>query len=283
MIYRSLMFTPGTQKEKMLKSVTGKADALIWDLEDAVHIDDKPYAQTVISAALDELAEKPEKPEKPIFLRVNQYNTTWYSDDVKLAKHANIAGVMLPKAENAQQVAETWKLMGESGEIIVLIETAVGLKNLEEIFENPNVTGVAFGAIDFAVDLDLTLTETGLEALYARSRIVTYAKAAGISGIYDTVFPDVHNADSLKKRATLTRAIGFNGQLAIHPLQISTIHEVYSPSQSAIEWATKVLHHAENENKGAGVFMLDGKMIDRPVIEKAKQIYNSAQRYQMVL
>ncbi|MGI2328230.1 HpcH/HpaI aldolase/citrate lyase family protein [Planococcus sp. YIM B11945] len=279
MIYRSLMFTPGTQKEKMLKSVNSKADALIWDLEDAVHMDEKPHAQVVINEALEELAEKP---KKPIFLRVNQYDTVWYSDDVQLARHENVAGVMLPKAETAEQVAETWKLMGESGEIIVLIETAVGLKNLEEIFESPHVTGVAFGAIDFAVDLDLTLTETGLEALYARSRIVMYAKAAGISGIYDTVFPDVHNAESLKKRATLTRAAGFNGQLAIHPIQIDTIHEVYSPSQSSIDWAVKVLHRSENEEKGAGVFMLDGKMIDRPVIEKAKQIYNSARRYQLV-
>lgn len=280
MIYRSLMFTPGTQKEKMIKSINSKADALIWDLEDAVHIDEKTHAQAVINEALGELEEKP---KKPIFLRINQYDTVWYNDDAKLARHENVTGVILPKAETAEQVADTWTLMGESGEIIVLIETAVGLKNLEEIFENPNVTGVAFGAIDFAVDLDLTLTETGLEALYARSRIVTYAKAAGITGIYDTVFPDVHNSESLKKRAALTRAIGFNGQLAIHPIQISTIHEVYSPSQSAIDWAAKVLHLAENEEKGAGVFMLDGKMIDRPVIEKAKQIYNSARRYQMIL
>lgn len=280
MIYRSLLFTPGTQKEKMLKSINSKADALIWDLEDAVHIDEKTHAQTVINETLSELEGKS---KKPIFLRVNQYDTAWYNEDVKLGRHENVAGVILPKAETGEQVADTWKLMGESGEIIVLIETAVGLKNLEEIFDSPHVTGVAFGAIDFAVDLDLTLTETGLEALYARSRILTYAKAAGISGIYDTVFPDVHNAESLKKRATLTRAIGFNGQLAIHPIQISTIHEVYSPSQSSIDWAVKVLHHAENEEKGAGVFMLDGKMIDRPVIEKAKQIYNSARRYQMIL
>lgn len=280
MIYRSLMFTPGTQKEKLVKSVNSVADTIIWDLEDAVHLNDKEKAQAIIGQALDELEEKP---AKPIFLRVNQFGTEWFEKDLILARHSNVTGVMLPKAENGQQLKDTWKLMGETGEIIVLIETAVGLKNLEEILDNTHVTGVAFGAIDFAVDLDLTLTEPGLEALYARSRIVMYAKAAGISGIYDTVFPDVHNLESLKKRANSARLLGFTGQLAIHPKQINTLHEVFSPSKADIEWSQKILHHAENEAKGSGVFMLDGKMVDRPVIEKAKQIHTAARRYHLVV
>lgn len=280
MIYRSLMFTPGTKKERLLKSAGSEADALLWDLEDAVHPDEKAGAREVIREALDELGDKP---SKPIFLRVNQFGTEWYEDDVLLARHENVTGVMLPKTESAEQAAKTWELMGSAGELIVLVETAVGIIRLEDIFSNPNVTGVAFGAIDYAVDADLTLTEAGLEALYARSRIVTYAKATGIPGIYDTVFPDVHNDESLRKRAVSARALGFNGQMAIHPKQLGIIHDVYSPSREEIDWAVKVLHHAENEAKGAGVFMLDGKMVDRPIIEKAKQIYSAAERYQLVI
>lgn len=267
MIYRSLMFTPGTNKERLLKSVSSEADALLWDLEDAVHPDEKAAARAVIQEALDELEDKP---AKPIFLRVNQYGTEWYAEDVKLARHENVNGIMLPKAESARQVQETWDGMGANGELIVLVETAVGIVRLEDIFSNPNVSGVAFGAIDYAVDADLTLTEAGLEAIYARSRIVTYAKAAGIDGIYDTVFADIHNTESLQKRAVSARALGFNGQMAVHPKQIETIHEVYSPSREDIDWAVKVLHHAEHEAKGAGVFMLDGKMVDRPIIEKSE-------------
>ncbi|ETP67254.1 hypothetical protein G159_19095 [Planococcus glaciei CHR43] len=280
MIYRSLMFTPGTNKERLLKSVSSEADALLWDLEDAVHPDEKAAARAVIQEALDELEDKP---AKPIFLRVNQYGTEWYAEDVKLARHENVNGIMLPKAESARQVQETWDGMGANGELIVLVETAVGIVRLEDIFSNPNVSGVAFGAIDYAVDADLTLTEAGLEAIYARSRIVTYAKAAGIDGIYDTVFADIHNTESLQKRAVSARALGFNGQMAVHPKQIETIHEVYSPSREDIDWAVKVLHHAEHEAKGAGVFMLDGKMVDRPIIEKAKQIYQAAERYQLII
>lgn len=280
MIYRSLMFTPGTNKERLLKSVSSEADALLWDLEDAVHPDEKAAARAVIQEALDELEDKP---AKPIFLRVNQYGTEWYAEDVKLARHENVNGIMLPKAESARQVQETWEGMGASGELIVLVETAVGIVRLEDIFSNPNVSGVAFGAIDYAVDADLTLTEAGLEAIYARSRIVTYAKAAGVEGIYDTVFADIHNTESLQKRAVSARALGFNGQMAVHPKQLETIHEVYSPSREDIDWAVKVLHHAEHEAKGAGVFMLDGKMVDRPIIEKAKQIYSAAERYQLII
>lgn len=280
MIYRSLMFTPGTNKERLLKSVSSEADALLWDLEDAVHPDEKAAARAVIQEALDELEDKP---AKPIFLRVNQYGTEWYAEDVKLARHENVNGIMLPKAESARQVQETWDGMGANGELIVLVETAAGIVRLEDIFSNPNVSGVAFGAIDYAVDADLTLTEAGLEAIYARSRIVTYAKAAGIDGIYDTVFADIHNTESLQKRAVSARALGFNGQMAVHPKQIETIHEVYSPSREDIDWAVKVLHHAEHEAKGAGVFMLDGKMVDRPIIEKAKQIYQAAERYQLII
>lgn len=280
MIYRSLMFTPGTNKERLLKSVSSEADALLWDLEDAVHPDEKAAARAVIQEALDELEDKP---AKPIFLRVNQYGTEWYTEDVKLARHENVNGIMLPKAESARQVQETWDGMGANGELIVLVETAVGIVRLEDIFSNPNVSGVAFGAIDYAVDADLTLTEAGLEAIYARSRIVTYAKAAGIDGIYDTVFADIHNTESLQKRAVSARTLGFNGQMAVHPKQLETIHEVYSPSREDIDWAVKVLHHAEHEAKGAGVFMLDGKMVDRPIIEKAKQIYQAAERYQLII
>ncbi|MCP2034217.1 citrate lyase beta subunit [Planomicrobium sp. HSC-17F08] len=280
MIYRSLMFTPGTNKERLLKSVSSEADALLWDLEDAVHPDEKAAARAVIQEALDELEDKP---AKPIFLRVNQYGTEWYAEDVKLARHENVNGIMLPKAESARQVQETWEGMGASGELIVLVETAVGIVRLEDIFSNPNVSGVAFGAIDYAVDADLTLTEAGLEAIYARSRIVTYAKAAGVEGVYDTVFADIHNTESLQKRAVSSRALGFNGQMAVHPRQLETIHEVYSPSREDIDWAVKVLHHVEHEAKGAGVFMLDGKMVDRPIIEKAKQIYSAAERYQLII
>jgi len=276
MQYRSLLFTPGTQKEKLLKSLNSHADALIWDLEDAVHPDEKIAAQATITEVFEELEGKPIA--KPIFLRVNAFETPWYEEDVKLARCEGVAGILLPKTESKQQVGKSWELMGNRGAIITLIETACGILHLEEIAKAPAITGIALGAIDLAVDLDLTLTDSGWELAFARSKIVTVAKAFGIRGIYDSVFADIENESSLRKRASVARQFGFNGQMAIHPKQLSVIHEVYSPSEADIVWAKRVLDAVDQEAKGQGVFTLDGKMVDRPVIERAKQIYAAAQR-----
>ncbi|RSK55150.1 HpcH/HpaI aldolase/citrate lyase family protein [Bacillus canaveralius] len=278
MKYRSFLFTPGTQKEKLIKSLSSDADALIWDLEDAVHPVEKAVAQTILKEVLEELEEN----VKPIFLRVNSFDSPWFADDVKLARYKAVRGVLLPKTENAVQVEETWNLTNNEGELITLIETAKGLRDLENILINKHITGVALGAIDLAVDLDLTLTDSGLELIYAKSRIVTLARAAGISGIFDSVFADISNPESLKRRATQARMLGFNGQMAVHPKQIEILHEAYSPTQSEIEWSKRVLKVVEEEAAETGVFTLDGKMIDRPVIERAKQIYTVARQFMLI-
>ncbi|MBP1153747.1 MULTISPECIES: CoA ester lyase [unclassified Paenibacillus] len=278
MLYRTLMFTPGNRPDRLFKSLQSTADALIWDVEDAVHPDEKAAARTVIRDVLDSMDKAP---PKPIFIRVNQVGTPWFEDDARLAGHPLVRGMLLPKTESAAQVEQAWKLMDRKGELIVLIETAVGVRDLEGILESPLITGVALGAVDLAVDLNLTLTDSGLELLYFKSRIVTLARAAGIQGIYDSVFPDFNNSDSLRIRAGLTKTTGFTGQMCVHPVQIPVITEVYTPAAQEIDWAKRVIHALENEAKGLGVFTVDGKMVDRPVIERAKQVHQAALRWNL--
>jgi citrate lyase beta subunit len=279
MFYRSLLFTPGNHDYKMLKSLDSNADALIWDLEDAVHPDEKQAARETILRVLNQLSSMP---SKPVYIRVNAETTPWFEEDVKLATHEYIRGIMLPKAETAYQVNTAWRILDGKKDIIIIAETAVGIRDLDDVLKSGHVSGVALGAIDLAVDQNLTLTETGLELVYARSRIVNLSVARGIRNIYDSVYPEIHDAEGLRNRAVIAKNSGFCGQLVIHPKQIDTVHEVYSPTPAEIEWAKRVIQAINQESKGMGVFTLDGKMIDKPVIDKAKQIYQMAQNFGMV-
>jgi citrate lyase beta subunit len=124
--------------------------------------------------------------------------------------------------------------------------------------------------------------ESGLELLYSRSRIATLARAANVEGIYDSVFPDLENTSTLRRQAESVKNMGFTGQLAIHPSQLEIIHAVYSPSQQEIEWATRVLQAADSSERNVlGVFILDGQMIDRPVMEQARRVYEVARRFEL--
>jgi citrate lyase beta subunit len=276
--YRSLLFTPGTAREKLHKSLETTADALIWDLEDAVHPSEKDKARSTVRDVLDSF-DKPHR--RPIFLRVNAVGTPWFEADTKLATHRAVRGVVLPKAEDAEHI-EAARALANEAEIIAIIETARGLRNLEHTLESGHVSGVALGALDLAVDLGLTLTESGLELLYSRSRIATLARAASVEGIYDSVFPDLESTSTLRRQAESVKNLGFTGQLAIHPSQLEIIHTVYSPSQQEIEWATRVLQAADSSERNVlGVFILDGQMIDRPVMEQARRVYEVARRFEL--
>jgi citrate lyase beta subunit len=276
--YRSLLFTPGTARKLLYKSFETGADALIWDLEDAVHPSEKDSARSVIRDVLNSLDGSY---EPPVYLRVNAAGSPWFEADAKLAAHRAVRGVVLPKTEEVQHVEAVRALAGEA-KIIIITETARGLRNLEWILTARHVSGVALGALDLAVDLGLTLTESGFELLYARSRITTLARAEGIKGIYDSVFPDLEDMSGLRARAESVKAMGFTGQLAVHPSQIEVIHDAYSPSEQEIEWATRVLQAVDSaEQSGQGVFTLDGRMIDRPVKEQARQTYEMARRFEL--
>jgi citrate lyase beta subunit len=263
------LFTPGTAREQLHRSLETKADALIWDLEDSVHPGEKDRARSTVRDVLDSF-DKP--PRCPIFLRVNAVGTPWFEADAKLATHRAVRGLVLPKVEGAEHI-EAAMALANGAEIIAIIETARGLRNLEHTLEPGHVSGVALGALDLALDLGLTLTESGLELLYARSRIATLARAANVEGIYDSVFPDLENTSTLRRQAESVKNMGFTGQLAIHPSQLEIIHAVYSPSQQEIEWATRVLQAAASSERNVqGVFILDGQMIDRPVMGQARRV-----------
>lgn len=256
---RSYLFVPGDRAERFGKAWSAPADDIIIDLEDAVAPARKAAAREAIAGWLDAA--------RPVWLRLNAGDSEWFADDLSLLARPGIAGVMLPKAEAiAPALAAQCERHGLP--IIALIETAVGLRRAEQLAVAPNVVRLAFGSLDFQVDLGIEGDDDGL--LFFRSQLVLASRLGGLAAPIDGVTPAVDDAAALCADTQRSRRLGFGAKLCIHPRQIGEVHRVFSPSDDERAWAQRV-QQAMRESNGAAV-ALDGKMIDRPVLLKAERI-----------
>ena len=262
------------------------ADAVIFDLEDSVHVNEKDNARSLVH---DYLTAHPVLPKK-VVIRINAMNTPFFEADLNHVLSDRIDAILLPKARRDDivllkdimtQIASK-KRLKKPVKIIALVELASSLLEVESIVAIDGVEGVLFGAEDFASDMEIKRTEAGEEIFYPRARIACACKAYGIEAI-DTPYTDVLNDEGLIQDALKAQGLGMTGKAAIHPRQIEAIHSVFSPSKDQILWARKVLHALkEAKDKELGVFSLDGKMIDKPIISRAKTIIHKAQVYGLV-
>lgn len=253
---RSYLFVPGNRPERFDKALASGADAVIVDLEDAVPPALKDAARSAAGAWLSA--------DRPVVLRINAIDTPWFADDLALCRHAGVAAVMLPKAERAQDVAA----LGDGLVAIPLIESAAGFANVRAIAGARNVRRLAFGAIDFQLDLGMRATFDDL--LWFRSEIALASRLAAIGTPIDSptvAFDDLADAAADAARA---RRLGFGAKLCIHPKQVDVVNGAFSPTEAEVAWARRVLEIAE-ASEGAAV-ALDGKMIDKPVILRARAI-----------
>ena len=256
---RSYLFVPGDRPERFDKAWASRADAVIIDLEDAVAPDKKVQARAAIAAWLDA--------SRPVWVRVNAMDSEWFADDVLLALQPGLAGLMVPKAEELP--ASLIALCGEHGlAILPIIETAVGMRNAEKLAATAQVSRLAFGTIDFQVDLDIVGDDDALLAF--RSHLVLVSRLAGIAAPIDGVTTAIDDLELLRADTSRSRRFGFGAKLCIHPSQVDEVHRVLAPSEAERDWARRVLEVIETSN-GAAV-ALDGKMIDRPVWLKAVRI-----------
>jgi citrate lyase subunit beta/citryl-CoA lyase len=161
--------------------------------------------------------------------------------------------------------------------IQVMLETANAIQNAPDVAKaSGRIVGLTLGGYDLLADLGIDPTEKELELLYARSRVIIAAKAAGVE-VFDTVYPNIDDLEGLKRRAYRSVQLGFSGKAAIHPSQVSVIHEAYTPSLEDLERAVRVIKGAtEAEAKGLGVVAVDGRMVDAPIIARAWRIVNLA-------
>ena len=283
---RSLLFIPGNNPSMLRNADIFLADGIILDLEDAVSVSEKDAARDLVKSFL--LSIKNYSSE--IIIRINGFDTPFYLNDLEAVVSDKIDTIMLPKATiestkaliNELSKIEKKKNLKKKIAIIPIIELAISLIQVDEIAALDRVNGILLGAEDLTSDLEVKRTKEGTEIFYARSRVVVSCKAYQIDAI-DTPFTDVNNDAGLLRDASFSKSLGMNAKSAIHPNQINIINEVYSPSEDEINWAKKVLLATEEaKKKNLGVFSLDGKMVDKPIISRAEKIIKKAIKFKLI-
>ncbi|MFM8696588.1 MAG: HpcH/HpaI aldolase/citrate lyase family protein [Betaproteobacteria bacterium] len=264
---RAALFVPATRADRIPKALASGADAVIVDLEDAVAPQDKDSARAALDVALaGELRARASAGAAgpALWVRVNA-GAPWSDQDLALcARHAALQAVVVPKAESAQQMQAAFEACGRKP-LVALIETAEGYARRDEVASHPAVKRLAFGSIDF--QLDLGISGEGDALLVFRSGLVLASRLAGLPAPLDGVTVEVANAEVVAADAAHARALGFGGKLCIHPQQVGPVNAAFSPSPAEIAWAQRVVAACE-ASAGAAV-AVDGKMVDRPVLLRA--------------
>ncbi|MDE1182232.1 CoA ester lyase [Paraburkholderia sp.] len=273
---RSYLFVPGNRPERFGKAFAAGADAVILDLEDAVQPDDKPSARRIVAEALATLTasapvadDAPERAQPRVLVRINGSDTPWFADDLAaLSSQVGLSGIVLPKAETREQIDAVLASAHDGLSVLPIVETARGVAQLGALCGAPRVSRIVFGTLDFQVDLGID--GDGVELHFFRSQIVLASRLAGIGAPVDGVSTTLDDPAAIEADARCGRRFGFGGKLCIHPRQVDAVHRAYAWSDSEREWAGRVLAAVEG-SRGAAV-ALDGRMVDLPVILKARTV-----------
>ncbi len=263
MIPRSFLFVPGNRPERFDKACAAGADVVLLDLEDAVAAADKAAARDAAGAWLG--------PTKSVVLRINGADTDWFADDMPLLTRPGVSGVMLPKAESAEAI-NAIRRAAPGLPVIALIESARGLANLS-LLASSGIARIAFGSVDFQLDLGITGERD--ELLFARSQMVLASRLAGLPPPVDGVTVALDDAAALADDIAYARRLGFGGKLAVHPRQVEAINRGCLPPAADVEWARRVVAAAADARDNA--VRVDGKLVDRPIIDRAQAILESVQ------
>jgi citrate lyase beta subunit len=264
---RSLLFAPGSDERKLRGSLTAGADAVIWDLEDAVVQTEKAAARKRVAHIL---ADAP--PTDTLRLvRINGHGTDEQAADLEALAGAPLDGVVLPKATLAAAAALELELDGTP--LLALVESAAGLRDVTALAESGRVDALLFGALDLAAELRLEPLPDAQELLSYRAQIVLASALGGIAGPFDSPSVYVHDADSLRADCRRARGLGFRGMACVHPAQIPIVHAAFVPTPAELAWAREVVDAFEAaEASGTGVALAAGQMVDRPVVNRARRL-----------
>ncbi|MEV6703316.1 CoA ester lyase [Streptomyces sp. NPDC051453] len=253
---RSLLFVPGHRPDRFAKATAAGADAVIIDLEDAVAAPDKDVARANVAAWLGE--------GNSAVVRINAPGTPWSDADLEVAARFN-APVMVPKSEDPSVLADVACRTAGKCLLLPLVETAAGVERAAEVCATAGAVRVAFGNVDFSGQLGVAHDDR-MALTYARSRLVTASAAVGLCPPVDGVTTSVRDTDVLVADIEHARRLGFTGKLCIHPSQISPVAAHFAPSESERRWARAVVA------AGDSVSVVDGQMVDKPVLERARRI-----------
>ncbi len=264
---RTALFVPATRPERIAKALASSADRVIVDLEDAVAENLKSQARANLDSFLTG------NPQARVLVRINAPGHPQQAADLELCRRqAGVVGVLLPKVESAGQVVQ----VAASGRPVwPIIESAQGLQALPVIARADGVERLSFGALDLGLDLGLTsgTAAAGRILDQARYAILLHSTLAGLASPLDSVFPDINNPEGLARLAADARDMGFGGMLCIHPGQVQIVHRTLMPSNDELSWAQRVMVAGAS---GEGVFVVDGQMVDAPVIGHARRVLQRA-------
>lgn len=260
---RSFLFVPANRPDRFAKALAARADAVIVDLEDAVPPSEKDAARAALAAWLS--------PERPVWVRVNGVDTPWFGKDQALVAKPGVAGVVLPKAEDPGQIAAVFQASGGLP-VLPLIESAAGIRNVHALARAEGVARLLFGSIDFQVDLGMAAEEE--ELLSFRLELVLASRLANLAPPVDGVAPAINDLEGLQRDTLRARRLGFGGKLCIHPCQLRIVNRCFAPSPEELAWAQRILA-ADAEGNGSAL-ALEGQMVDRPVVLRARKILAQA-------
>lgn len=249
---RSYLFVPGNRPERFAKALAAGAGAVILDLEDAVPPEAKPAARNAVRQWLAEHAGA-------AWVRVNGADTEFFEEDLHALAGVHAPGLMLPKAESPRDLGMP---------VIPLIESAVGLWNALEIARGPRVERLAFGSVDFQLDTGIQGEDEAL--LFARSQLVLVSRLARLAAPIDGVTVQIGDAAQIQRDVARARALGFGAKLCIHPSQIEPVERGLAPSEEELRWARAVV--SAFERAAGNAVRLEGKLIDLPVVERARRL-----------
>jgi len=279
---RSRLYLPGNEPKYFINAGLHAPDAVILDLEDSVHAAEKDAARLLVRNALRAVdfggAER--------MVRINPLPLGLADLEAIVPQGPDL--ILIPKVESAEQVIQVAAAIDSLAKktsavrpiwLMPILESALGIENAFAIAKcSARVAALTIGLEDYTADLGVTKTAAGAESLYARMRIVNAAKAAGVQAI-DSVYGDVTDSEGLLRWGEASRAMGFEGMGCLHPTQIETIHRAFAPTASELEKARQIVAaYEEAQSSGLGVVSLGSKMIDAPVVQRARKLVARAQQ-----
>ena len=285
---RTMMFVPGANAAMLRDAPLYGADSIMFDLEDAVSLKEKDSARTLVHFALKTF----DYSNVETVVRINSLEAGG-AQDVEAMVLAGVEVIRLPKTETAQDILDVDAVITSvekdnqipvgTTKMMAAIESAEGVLNAQEIAKaSERLIGIALGAEDYVTNMKTKRYPDGQELSFARNMILHAARAAGIAAI-DTVYSDVDNVEGFQNEVQQIKQLGFDGKSVINPRQIPLVNAIYTPTDKEIQNAKEVIWGIrEAEAKGSGVISVNGKMVDKPIVERAQRVIALAKAAKLI-
>ncbi|BDR60557.1 aldolase/citrate lyase family protein [Lactobacillus xylocopicola] len=286
---RTMMFVPGNNPAMIKDAGIYGADSIMLDLEDAVSLTEKDAARMLVYNAIKTV----DFGGAEIVVRINGQDTPFYDEDVKAMVRAGVDVIRLPKTESAEMIqklvhdleraeAEYGLAQGSIG-VMAAIESAKGVLNAPAIATaSPLMMGLAVSGEDYTADMHTHRYPDGRELEFARNMVLQAARAADVYA-FDTVFSNMNDLEGFYRETRYIYELGYDGKSLVNPRQVSMVNEVFNPTKDEIEAALAVQNAIrEAKAKGSGVISLNGKMVDKPVVEKANRVLETAKASKLI-